>query len=74
MKIFLTGGTGFIGKHFLKHATSAGYHISAQTRLKDINKTSTIPEVSWVRKPMDKLSTNDFSDEVPKCFCLVLRG
>ena len=61
MKIFLTGGTGFIGKHFLKHATSAGYHISAQTRLKDINKTSTIPEVSWVRKPMDKLSTNDLA-------------
>ena len=32
MNIFLTGGTGFIGKQFIKQATKEGNYIFATTR------------------------------------------
>ena len=34
MKIFLTGGTGFIGSHFLDAALKKGYHVKALIRPK----------------------------------------
>ena len=35
MRIFLTGGTGFIGSHFLDQALEAGYSVTALRRSKD---------------------------------------
>jgi len=32
MRIFLTGGTGFIGKYILKHLKKEGYNILLLTR------------------------------------------
>ena len=32
MKIFLTGGTGFIGNHFLKHCLAAGHEMTCSVR------------------------------------------
>ena len=38
MNIFLTGGTGFVGKNFIQLAISNGHNIIAVSRKKKINK------------------------------------
>ena len=42
MKIFLTGGSGFIGKKFIKEAISAGHTIYAVTRKKRKKKKNLV--------------------------------
>ena len=37
MKLFVTGGTGFIGSHFINYAHKAGHEVVA---LKRVNSTS----------------------------------
>ena len=51
MKIFLTGGTGFIGKQFIRQATKEGNYIFATTR-KRTNKK--IKNVKWLVGPFEK--------------------
>lgn len=45
MKIFLTGGTGFIGGAFLRHALAAGHHVLALTRRP---ATLVHPHLQWL--------------------------
>jgi nucleoside-diphosphate-sugar epimerase len=46
MKIFLTGGTGFIGKNFIKLALKEGIYIFATTRKKKFLKHKNL---KWLR-------------------------
>ena len=47
MKIFLTGGTGFIGSHFINYAHDCGHEIIAVLRKKDSS-----PRIALKKKPM----------------------
>jgi nucleoside-diphosphate-sugar epimerase len=50
MKIFLTGGGGFIGKNFIKELLKLGYFIFATTRKKRKNKKN----LKWLYGDLDK--------------------
>jgi nucleoside-diphosphate-sugar epimerase len=60
MKIFLTGGTGFIGSHFLKQALSEGHNIMALRR--SSASTPRIPlmqDPQWLDRSMDEVTVED---------------
>lgn len=60
MKIFLTGGTGFIGSHFLTEALNEGVHIKALKRSTDSKpKIPLIREPEWLVKNMDEVLIED---------------
>lgn len=56
MNIFLTGGTGFVGKRFIKLAIKHGHKIFAISRKKKINKNS----IKWLIGELDKSWPNYF--------------
>lgn len=53
MVIFLTGGTGFIGSHFLDKALNAGHSIRALRREGSVPKIPMVLEPNWVQAPLD---------------------
>jgi nucleoside-diphosphate-sugar epimerase len=63
MKIFLTGGTGFIGSHVLKQLLALDIEVTAHRR-----KESSIPNipidnsVNWLTKPVSDIEPLDFTD------------
>jgi nucleoside-diphosphate-sugar epimerase len=59
MKIFVTGGTGFIGSHFLGAALSAGHDVIALRRSGARPRISLTREPSWVDGELD-----DFPSEL----------
>lgn len=61
-KLFVTGGTGFIGSHFVNQAHEAGYEIRALRR--NPNSKTRIPllkEPEWLDLALDKLEPVHFS-------------
>lgn len=61
MKIFLTGGTGFIGSHFINQAHEAGHEIVALRRSPDSRPRIPLNrEPSWIDKKMEEVPTEDF--------------
>ncbi len=48
MKIFLTGGTGFVGSHFLRQALAQGYEVIALRRLGSQSRIGLSQEPVWV--------------------------
>ena len=69
MKIFITGGTGFIGSNFINYATALDIDIVAQKRL---GSGASIPlrnpeKVRWVCKRLDE----DFTDDLRDCDALI---
>lgn len=63
MNIFLTGGTGFIGSHFINEALSKNHIIKAIKRGK--NSYPKIPlkiNPSWIIKKFDELTTEDLQE------------
>jgi nucleoside-diphosphate-sugar epimerase len=48
MKIFVTGGTGFIGSHFLRAALAAGHEVVALRRPGSVARLPLDPEPQWV--------------------------
>jgi nucleoside-diphosphate-sugar epimerase len=67
LKIFVTGGTGFIGGHFLKQAIAAGHHVTAIRRS---GSTSRIPlprGLAWLDGKLD----DDWSEMLAQCDALV---
>jgi nucleoside-diphosphate-sugar epimerase len=56
MNIFLTGGTGFVGKKFIKLAIKQGHKIFAISRKKKINKKN----IKWLIGELDKPWPNYF--------------
>lgn len=68
MKIVLTGGTGFIGSHFLNQALAAGHSVLALRR--SASSTTRIPlakEPVWLDRQLDEVS----SSELQGCEVLV---
>ena len=53
MKIFLTGGTGFIGSHFLNQALSAGHEVIALRRPKSLPRIDLSRQPLWVDGALD---------------------
>lgn len=54
MKIFLTGGTGFIGSHFINHAHKAGYEIFALKRPGSLPRIPLDKEPKWIEGALDE--------------------
>lgn len=46
MRLFITGGTGFVGQHFLRHAIAAGHEVVALRRNNQAGES--LPGVRWV--------------------------
>jgi len=60
MKIFLTGGTGFIGSHFINAALNAGHEIKALRRSDNSAPKVQIPnKVNWLTKQFGDVTIND---------------
>ena len=61
MKIFLTGGTGFIGSHFINKAISKGIKVIALRRSKSSKPRIPLAEDPlWLDKGMDEVVKEDF--------------
>lgn len=60
MNLFVTGGTGFIGSHFLNQAHAAGHSVLALRRSHSSQPRINLErEPVWLDKPMDEITAND---------------
>ena len=53
MKIFLTGGTGFVGSHFINKAHDAGHEIISLKRHRSKSRIDLKKEPEWVYGNLD---------------------
>lgn len=62
MKIFLTGGTGFIGSHFLKFVINEGFEVVALKR-SQLSKTkiNLLKQPLWLNKSIEEVTIEDLS-------------
>lgn len=60
MNIFLTGGTGFIGSHFLAIALSKGHTVFAQRR-SELSRPKIFlkHQYFWINKSLDQILSTD---------------
>ena len=63
MKIFLTGGTGFIGGHFLNFALSKGYEVVALKRPDTYPRIELIQDPQWIDASLD----SDLGNQIVGC-------
>ena len=54
MRIFLTGGTGFVGSHFLQQALTEGHHVIAQRRPGSVPRIPLSKEPIWIDRMLDQ--------------------
>lgn len=54
MKIFLTGGTGFVGSHFINRAHQAGHEIIALKRPGSVPRILLDKEPKWIEGALDE--------------------
>jgi nucleoside-diphosphate-sugar epimerase len=59
MRIFVTGGTGFIGSHFLNAADQAGYTVRAVRRRSSVSRVPAAAPVEWLTRDLDAISEAD---------------
>lgn len=63
MNIFLTGGTGFVGSHFINKAHEAGHTVTALRRSESSRPSIPLAaEPVWINKTMPQLTAEDFKD------------
>jgi nucleoside-diphosphate-sugar epimerase len=67
MKLFVTGGTGFVGSHFLQQALAAGHEVIAQRRPGSRPRLHLTREPIWLDRALDE----DFSLELAGCDAIV---
>jgi nucleoside-diphosphate-sugar epimerase len=67
MKLFVTGGTGFVGSHFLKQAMAAGHVVVAQRRPGSRPRLALEQQPVWVDRALDQ----DFTAELTGCDAIV---
>lgn len=67
MKLFVTGGTGFVGSHFLQQALAAGHEVVAHRRPGSLPRLSLPQEPLWVDRALDQ----DFEAELSGCDAVV---
>jgi len=60
MRVLVTGGTGFVGSHFLNQAMAAGYEIVALRRPGARSRVPLLKEPEWLERPLDELREEDF--------------
>lgn len=61
-KIALSGGTGFIGSHFLKQALDAGHKITAIRRTpSSVTRIPLVQSPCWIDRQLDEVSISDLS-------------
>ena len=53
MKIFVTGGTGFVGSHVLKHLLEADHDVSALRRPGSVPRIALAREPRWIEGALD---------------------
>jgi len=61
MRIFLTGGTGFIGSHFLARMSGTRHQITAVRRPTSSAPARAYPGVTWLEKPLDAVDASDLA-------------
>jgi nucleoside-diphosphate-sugar epimerase len=59
MKVFITGGTGFIGSHYLAHMSSLRHEITALRRSGSVPCVDIPRQPIWLEKPMDSIDESD---------------
>ncbi len=60
MRIFLTGGTGFVGSHFVNAAHAAGHEVVALRRSRSVRpRVALAKSPVWLTKTMDQVSEKD---------------
>ena len=67
MKLFVTGGTGFVGSNFVKQALEVGHNVVSQRRPGSQTRIPLVHEPQWVDRALDE----DFSQELAGCDALV---
>ena len=67
MKLFVTGGTGFVGSHFLQQALAAGHEVIAQRRPGSRPRLPLTSEPRWVDRALDQ----GFDVELSGCDAVV---
>jgi nucleoside-diphosphate-sugar epimerase len=67
MKLFVTGGTGFVGSHFIAQALAAGHEVIAQRRPGSQARLELRRAPVWVDRALD----GDFSAELSGCHAVV---
>ncbi|NDD91843.1 NAD(P)-dependent oxidoreductase [bacterium] len=67
MKIFVTGGTGFVGSHFLRQAMDTGHEVVAQRRPGSRSRLTLSREPQWINRQLD----DNFSAELAGCDAVV---
>ncbi len=55
MRLFVTGGTGFIGSHFLDHALIEGHEIVALRRPTSTQRSPDSPRLNWHEGQLDNV-------------------
>jgi UDP-glucose 4-epimerase len=60
MKFFVTGATGFVGSHFVRHAIKAGHTILATYRRG--TRTHAMPSLTWLEAELDALPDGCMAD------------
>lgn len=67
MKIFVTGGTGFIGSHFLKQAVAAGHSVVVLRRAGSEPRVALQFAPEWAEGKLD----DDWSEKLSQCQAVV---
>lgn len=62
MKIFLTGGTGFIGSHFIHEALKHGHEISALRGQKNKKNYQNKEKLIWINSDLDNVDKKYLKD------------
>ncbi|MEY2914836.1 MAG: hypothetical protein RLZZ184_4145 [Cyanobacteriota bacterium] len=60
MKIFVTGGTGFIGSHFVMKCLAEGHSVRALRRAGSKPRVQLDKHPEWLEYPFEKLEEKDF--------------
>jgi len=66
-KVFVTGGTGFIGSNFINKAIACGYSVVAQHRPKSKPRIKLLKDPEWIEGELG----SDFSEKLEECDTLV---
>jgi nucleoside-diphosphate-sugar epimerase len=62
MKLFVTGGTGFVGSHFVKQALASGHAVRALRRPGSQPRIPLEKDPEWLEVPFDQLEREHFTD------------
>jgi nucleoside-diphosphate-sugar epimerase len=61
MRIFVTGGTGFIGSHFLRQALAAGHQVTALRRTGASPRVPLAVQPRWLERSFEGLTVEDLA-------------